>query len=111
RGIEFKPSRERDSEPRAATQFCDEVLPRVLTRVGRTKLLIGCRSLFPLAKRLPPLPGGEVPAPMNRLRGLFRRGTVAVAPKRLGAETERGLLEAMGAGVPIITTADGLSGL
>ena len=109
--IAFNPCLERDGDARTAIRFCDEVLPRVLTRVGRTKLLIGCRSLFPLAKRLTHLPGVEVAAPMNSLRGLFRRATVAVAPKRLGAETERGLLEAMGAGVPIITTADGLSGL
>src|SRR5207247_6979198 len=48
---------------------------------------------------------------MKRLRGLFPPVTVAVAPKRLGAETERGLLEAMSAGVPIITTEEGLNSL
>ena len=109
--IAFNPCLERDSDARTATKFCDEVLPRVHTRVGRTKLLIGCRSLFPLVKRLTQLPGVEVAAPIHSLRGLFRRATVAVAPKRFGAETERGLLEAMGAGVPVITTPDGLNGL
>ncbi len=36
---------------------------------------------------------------------------VAVAPRRLGAETQRGLLDAMAAGVPVITTPEGLDGL
>jgi polysaccharide biosynthesis protein PslH len=109
--IAFNPCLERDSEARAATEFCDAVLPRVHTRVGRTKLLIGCKSLFPLAKRLTHLPGVEVTAPITSLRGLLRRATVAVAPKRFGAETARGLLEAMAAGVPIITTPEGLNDL
>ena len=109
--IAFNPCLERDSEARAATEFCDEVLPRVHTRVGRTKLLIGCKSLFPLAKRLTHLPGVEVAAPITSLRSLLRRATVAVAPKRFGAETARGLLEAMAAGVPVITTPEGLNGL
>jgi hypothetical protein len=109
--IAFNPCLERDSDARAATAFCDEVLPRVHTRVGRTKLLIGCRSLFPLAKRLTHLPGVEVTAPISSLRGLLRRATVAVAPKRFGTETERGLLEAMAAGVPVITTPEALNGL
>jgi glycosyltransferase involved in cell wall biosynthesis len=109
--IAFNPCLERDSEARAATQFCDEVLPRVLTRVGRAKLLIGCKSLFPLARRLTSLPGVEVAAPITSLRALLRRAAVAVAPKRFGAETQRGLLEAMATGVPVITTADGIDGI
>jgi glycosyltransferase involved in cell wall biosynthesis len=109
--IAFNPCLERDSEARAATQFCDEVLPRVHTRVGRAKLLIGCKSLFPLARRLTSLPGVEVAAPITSLRALLRRAAVAVAPKRFGAETQRGLLEAMATGVPVITTADGIDGM
>jgi glycosyltransferase involved in cell wall biosynthesis len=109
--VAFNPCLERDGEARAATQFCHEVLPRVLTRMGRTKLLIGCRSLFPLARRLASLPGVEVAAPINGLRGLLRRATVAVAPRRFGVETQRGLLEALAVGVPVITTADALDGL
>ena len=109
--IAFNPCLERDSEARAATQFCDEVLPRVHTRVGRAKLLIGCKSLFPLARRLTSLPGVEVAAPITSLRALLRRAAVAVAPKRFGAETPRGLLEAMATGVPVITTADGIDGI
>jgi glycosyltransferase involved in cell wall biosynthesis len=109
--IAFNPCLERDSEARAATQFCDEVLPRVHTRVGRAKLLIGCKSLFPLARRLTSLPGVEVAAPITSLRALLRRAAVAVAPKRFGTETQRGLLEAMAMGVPVITTADGIDGI
>lgn len=109
--IAFNPCLERDSDARAAIKFCDEVLPRVHTRVGRIKLLIGCRSLFPLAKRLTHLPGVEVAAPLSSLRGLFRRATVAVAPNRFGAETERGLLEALAAGIPVVTTSEALNSL
>jgi polysaccharide biosynthesis protein PslH len=109
--IAFNPCLERDSEGRAAAEFCEEVLPRVRTRVGRTKLLVGCTSLFPLARRLANLPGVEVLAPTSNIRSLLRRAMVAVAPRRLGAETQRGMLEAMAAGVPVITTPEGLDGL
>lgn len=109
--IAFNPCLERDSEARAATQFCDEVLSRVHTRVAGTKLLVGCKSLFPLARRLTSLPGVEVAAPINSLRGLLRRATVAVATQRFGAESQRGLLEAMAVGVPVITTPEAVDGL
>jgi hypothetical protein len=109
--IAFNPCLERDSEAQAATAFCDEVLPRVRTRVARTKLLVGSRTLFPLAKRLTLLPGVEVASPISSLRGLLRRATVAVAPKRFRPETHRGLLEAMAAGVPVIATPEALEGL
>jgi len=109
--IAFNPCLERDSEARVVAQFCDEVLPRVQTRVGGTKLLIGCKSLFPLARRLTSLPGVEVAAPINSLRSLLRRAAVAVAPKCFGPDTQRGLLEAMAAGVPVITTPEAMEGL
>src|SRR5262249_33688252 len=96
--IGFNPYLERESEARAATQFCNEILPRVHARVARTKLLVGCKSFFPMARRLAGLSGVEMSAPVSSLRGLLRRSTVAVAPKRFGTETRRGLLEAIAAG-------------
>ena len=109
--IAFNPCLERDSEARAAIAFSDEVLSRVRTRVAGTKLLVGCKSLFPLAKRLGDMSHVEVAAPVNSLRGLLRRAAVAVAPRRSGGETHRGLLEAMATGVPVITTPDAAAGL
>jgi len=109
--IAFNPCLERESEARAATQFCNEILPRVHTRVARTKLVVGCKSLFPMARRLASLSGVEVSAPVSSLRGLLRRSTVAVAPKRFGTETRRGLLEAIAAGVPVVASPDGIDGL
>ncbi len=109
--IAFNPCLGRDTEGRAAAEFCDEVLPRVRTRVDRTKLLVGCTSLFPVARRLANLPGVEIVAPTSNLRALLRRATVVVAPRRFGVETQRGLLEAMAVGVPVITTPEGLDGL
>src|SRR5262249_61615824 len=108
--IAFNPCLERESEARAASQFCNEILPRVHARVTRTKLLVGCKSLFPLARRLASLPGVEVSAPVSSLRGLLRRSTVAVAPKRFGTETRRGLLEAIAAGGPGVTSPQGIAG-
>ena len=109
--IAFNPCLDRESEARAATQFCNEILPRVHARVARTKLLVGCKSLFPMARRLAGLSGVEMSAPVSSLRGLLRRSTVAVAPKRFGTETRRGLLEAIAAGVPVVVSPDGIDGL
>jgi len=109
--IAFNPCLEGDSEAEVAAEFCDLVLAPVRTRVGRTNLLVGCRSLSRLAKHLAHLPGVEVAAPASDLRPLLRRATVAVAPRRFGAETRRSVLAAMAVGVPVITTRDGLDGL
>lgn len=109
--IAFNPRLEGNSEAQAAAEFCNLVLPPVVARVGRTKLLVGCKSLFRLAKRLAHIPGVEVAAPASDLRLLLRRAAVAVAPRRFGAETRRSVLAAMAAGVPVITTLDGLDGL
>lgn len=109
--IAFTPCLEGNSEAQAAAEFCDTVLPTVRTQVARTKLLVGCKSLFRLARRLADVPGVEVAAPASDLRPLLRRAAVAVAPRRFGAETRRSVLAAMAAGVPVITTVDGLDGL
>ncbi|HWN54155.1 MAG TPA: glycosyltransferase [Methylomirabilota bacterium] len=108
--IAFTPCLEDNSEAQAAAEFCDIVLPAVRTQVARTKLLVGCKSLFRLARRLADVPGVEVAAASD-LRPLLRRAAVAVAPRRFGAETRRSVLAAMAAGVPVITTVDGLDGL
>jgi len=108
--IAFTPCLEGNSEAQAAAEFCDIVLPAVRTQVARTKLLVGCKSLFRLARRLADVPGVEVAAASD-LRPLLRRAAVAVAPRRFGAETRRSVLAAMAAGVPVITTVDGLDGL
>jgi glycosyl transferase family 1 len=109
--IAFNPCLEGDSEAMAAAEFCDLVLPTVHTRVGRTKLLVGCKSPFRFAKRLAHVPGVEVAAATGDLRPLLRRATVAVAPRRFGVETQRSVLAAMAVGLPVITTADGVDGL
>jgi len=109
--IAFTPCLEGNSEAQAAAEFCDIVLPAVRTQVARTKLLVGCKSLFRLARRLADVPGVEVAAPASDLRPLLRRAAVAVAPRRFGAETRRSVLAAMAAGVPVITTLEGLDGL
>jgi hypothetical protein len=109
--IAFTPCLEGNSEAQAAVEFCDVVLPAVRTQVARTKLLVGSKSLFRLARRLTHVPGVEVTAPASDLRPLLRRAAVAVAPRRFGAETRRSVLAAMAVGVPVITTLDGLDGL
>jgi glycosyltransferase involved in cell wall biosynthesis len=109
--IVFNPCLERDREVLAAAEFCSQVLSPVRTRVESTTLLIGCKRLFSLAKRLAHLPGVEVAAPASDLRPLLRRASVAVAPGRFGGETQRGVLEAMAAGVPVVTSREVLNGL
>src|SRR5207244_8327063 len=109
--IACAPCLEVNSEAQAAAEFCDSVLPAVSNDLGQTKLLVGGKSHFRLARRLANVPGVEVVAPTGDLRPLLRRAAVAVAPSRFGAETRRSVLAAMAAGVPVITTIDGLDGL
>jgi len=81
--IAFSPCLERNAEAGAAAEFCDTVLPRVRARAGPTTLLIGCTSLFPLARRLANLPDVEVAAPTSNLRALLRRAAPSPTPLRL----------------------------
>jgi glycosyltransferase involved in cell wall biosynthesis len=99
-----------DPNVHAAHLLADTVLPRVRRSLPEVTLWLVGRRPDPSVVRLA-RPGvvvtGEVPDMLPYLHG----AAVYVAPLRTGAGTRTKLLEAMAAGLPIVTTRIGLEGI
>ncbi len=95
----------------AVCYFAREVWPKV--RQFRPKLefkIVGARptaEVLALANQ----PGITVTGTVDDLRPFYREALAAVVPLRVGGGTRLKILEAMAAGVPVISTALGAEGL
>ena len=95
----------------AVTYFAREIWPRV--RQVRPELqfvIVGARptaEVLALAKQ----PGITVTGTVEDLRPYYREALAAVVPLRVGGGTRLKILEALAAGVPVISTALGAEGL
>jgi glycosyltransferase involved in cell wall biosynthesis len=94
----------------AARALVTDVLPRVRRRVGNARVvLVGARpsdSVRALAGR-----DVEIAADVPDVAPWLARAGVFVAPIAFGAGIKNKVLEAMAAGVPVVTTAPGCEGL
>jgi len=94
----------------AALWFCNQVWPGVLRRVPDAKLLLVGRDPTPAVRSLAG-PAIEVTGAVADIRPYMTQARVAVAPLRSGGGTRLKVLEALGAGRPIVGTSIGLDGL
>ncbi len=94
-----------------ARWFARQVWPEIRRRLPRARWwLAGARPARAL-RRLRTLSGVEVfPAP-DELGSILRRSAVAIAPMWSGSGTPIKILEAMAAGVPVVTTRIACAGL
>ena len=91
--------------------FAQEVWPRVRQRhKGARWLLAGARPAKSI-RDLATLDGVEVQANPPDLAAVLKDATVSIAPLRAGSGTPIKILEAMVAGVPVVTTPAGRDGL
>ncbi len=103
-GLRFQPNLD------AARYFLGEILPLVRARrpdvtvdVVATRLdLLGDRSQYP---------GALFHDGVSEVMPLFRQADVLPVPLRLGAGTRIKILEAMAAGLPVVTTSKGCEGI
>lgn len=94
----------------AASELLDEVLPRVRARLPEAGAVLIGRDPGPhlLSRRGP---GIEVTGTVPDVLPHLRRARVVVVPLRAGGGTRLKVLEAMAAGVPVVSTRFGVSGL
>ncbi|MDO8688392.1 MAG: glycosyltransferase [Dehalococcoidia bacterium] len=94
----------------AAVWFCHQVLPLVRREQPSAKLLLVGRDPSQAVKSLAGH-GVSVTGSVEDVRPYLHQGNVFVAPLRMGSGTRLKILEAMSAGLPVVSTTIGLEGI
>lgn len=95
----------------AVTYFAREVWPGVWRKRPDLVFTIVGRKPAPEVQALAAVPGIEVTGGVQDVRPFYREGLVAVVPLRIGGGSRLKILEAMAAGLPVVSTRLGAEGL
>jgi glycosyltransferase involved in cell wall biosynthesis len=94
----------------AALWLGREIWPEVVLRVPEARLLLVGRSPSPAVRALAG-PGVEVTGTVPDVSPYLKQAQVVVAPLRAGGGTRLKIMEALGAGRPVVSTSIGCDGL
>lgn len=89
----------------AAEYLAGDILPRVRAAVPRARLSLVGAEPAPAVMALATLPGVSVPGHVGDLNAALNEAAVFVAPLRFAAGIQNKVLEAMAAGLPVVTTS------
>lgn len=95
----------------AAVNFAHEVWPQVRARQPKLIFTIVGKDPAPEVRGLAQIPGIEVTGTVADVRPFYRDASVAVVPLKVGGGSRLKILEAMAAGVPVVSTTLGAEGL
>lgn len=95
----------------AAVYFAREVWPAIRQRMPTWTLTLVGSNPHPRVQALADQPGIEVTGTVPDTRAYYREAIAAIAPLRSGSGTRLKILEAMAAGVPVVSTKLGAEGL
>src|SRR5262245_28769000 len=91
--------------------FCANVLPRVQSRRPQKKLLIVGAEPPSMVRKLAERPGVTVTGSVPDVRPYLQRSALMVAPLNIARGTQNKILEAMAAGVPVVTSGVAAGGV
>jgi polysaccharide biosynthesis protein PslH len=95
----------------AAVYFAQGIWPKVHQARPELKFTIVGRNPTPAVRLLARIPGVELTGTVEDVRPYYREAVSAVVPLRVGGGSRLKILEAMAAGVPVISTSLGAEGL
>lgn len=91
--------------------FCREVWPRLRERESDLIFTIVGRDPAPAVRVLSTIPGVEITGTVDDVRPYYREALASIVPLKVGGGSRLKILEAMAAGVPVISTTLGAEGL
>ncbi len=95
----------------AARYFCSEIFPLIRKKIPETTFSIVGKEPSEDVVRLGKMDGVEVTGAVPDVRPYVYGASVYVVPLRVGGGTRLKILEAMAAGVPVVSTSVGCEGL
>jgi sugar transferase (PEP-CTERM/EpsH1 system associated) len=95
----------------AAVFFARQIWPHVRNRLADAELVIVGANPGPAVLALGELPGVKVTGMVPDVRPFYHGALAAIVPLRTGGGTRLKILEAMAAGVPVVSTPLGAEGL
>jgi sugar transferase (PEP-CTERM/EpsH1 system associated) len=91
--------------------FCARTLPRLQAKRPALKLLIVGADPSAAIRNLQKLPGVTVTGSVPDVRPFLHRAAAMIAPLRIARGTQNKILEAMAAGVPVVTSSAAAGGV
>ncbi len=92
-------------------EFGREVWPLIRTKLPGSQFLVVGRNPSEAVQALSREPGIRVTGTVDDVRAFYHKALAVVVPLRVGSGTRLKILEAMAAGVPVISTALGAEGI
>jgi sugar transferase (PEP-CTERM/EpsH1 system associated) len=95
----------------AVLWFADEALPRIRAEVPDARFIVVGQKPHPNLARLRDAPGVTLTGLVPAVEPYLHAAAVYVAPLRMGSGTRFKVLQAMAAGVPVVSTSTGAEGI